>query len=129
MPEPKLTVVHVDTHKIKRNRVRMANGKGGPMAPPLTAKPKAGGKAETANTFAIIVRGEEVARVVYRPAEPLKSGAVAWVETPHAVVAVPDGPPPASPLTALAERLAAALVALGVDPAAFAAAAARLGRP
>ena len=68
--------------------------RGMPPGAPLTAKPKAGGKARTGDTVVIRHRGTEVARVVYRPHAPLKSGATAWVET-DCDVEVLTAPPPA----------------------------------
>lgn len=94
MADPKITVVHVNTHLIKRNAVRLKKSMpAAALEPPLTAKGKTGGRAAKANTFAVVYRGTEVARVVYRPLDPLKSGAVAWIETEHEVVAVPDPVP------------------------------------
>ncbi len=113
MADTKTTVVHVNTHVIKRNGVRLKRSMpASALEPPLTAKGKGGGKVVKSNTFELVHKGHVVARVVYRPLTPLKSGATAWIETDCEVVAVPDpapvvaAPPQSSPdLTALLLKL------------------------
>jgi len=68
------TIIHVNQHKIKKNR----NFKGN--EPVLTVK------TYKDNRYAheAIIRdeaGNEVARVVYRPDKPLGCGAHCWIET------------------------------------------------
>lgn len=80
------------------------------LEPPLTAKGKGGGKVTKSNTFDIVHKGQVVARVVYRPFDPLKSGAVAWIETECQVVPVADpapveAPPQSTELTGLLLKL------------------------
>ncbi len=87
-------VIHVNTHVMRRNAKKVLSGKGpGELQPPLTSKLKSGGRSVTGNTMVIRYRGIEVARVVYRPFDRLKSGAVAWVETEYEVEVVPDPKP------------------------------------
>ena len=68
------TIIHVNQHIIKANR------KNGTNEPCLTVKTyKSNRYAEDA-----IIRdkaGNEVARVVYRPHDPLSCGAHCWIET------------------------------------------------
>lgn len=85
----KTKVIHVNGQAISKNRTKMKAGSG-PLAPVLTTKFKSGGKAQTGNTMVIKAKGVEVARVVYRPETPLKSGAVAWIETDHDVEVVEE---------------------------------------
>lgn len=92
MTVEKVSVIHVNTLMLRRNQARLKRGDAA-LQPPLTAKPKAGGKAVTGNTLVLKYRGREVARVVYRPHAPLRSGATAWVETACAVEVLPDPPP------------------------------------
>lgn len=70
----KTTRIHVNQHIIKRNK------KCGEQEAPLTVKDYSRNRrASTA-----ILRdssGKEVARVVYRPGNPLSCGATCWVET------------------------------------------------
>lgn len=68
------TIIHVNRHKIA------ANKKLGCKDPVLTVKHK------KTNRYAheVIIRdkgGEEMARVVYRPDNPLSCGAVLWIES------------------------------------------------
>lgn len=66
------TIIHVNQHKIKA---------GDPE--PLTIKTyKSNDPAATAD---IIVNGEVVASIVYRPDSPLSCGARVWIETQHEV--------------------------------------------
>jgi len=72
------TIIHVNQHVIKANR------KAGARAPCLTVK------TYNSNRYAstAIIRaadGVEVARVVYRPDDPLSCGAHCWIETSLAV--------------------------------------------
>ena len=108
---PVTTVIHVNTMEIKKNQVRMRRGDA--PRPVVLARPKGGGKAAYGDTVLVKYKGVVVARVLYRPLEPLKSGAVAWVETECEVEveAPPAPPPPAAGLTTdellrvLADRL------------------------
>lgn len=72
------TVIHVNQHVIK------SNAKSGGREPVLTVKDyKQNRKAHEA-----IIRdanGVEVARVVYRPDQPLSCGARVWIETSNTV--------------------------------------------
>ena len=72
------TRIHVNQHAIKKNR------RDGLLEPVLTVK------TYKDNQYAheAIIRdkhGEEVARVVYRPDDPLSCGAHVWIETTHPV--------------------------------------------
>ena len=68
------TIIHVNQHIIKANR------KNGTNEPCLTVKTY---KDNRYATEAIIrdKAGNEVARVVYRPHDPLSCGAHCWIET------------------------------------------------
>lgn len=78
--ETKPTVIHVNTMEIKRNAVR--SRKGEPLKPVVLARHKNGrGPASYGDTVLVKHGGVVVAKVVYRPGEKLKSGAVCWVET------------------------------------------------
>jgi len=80
------TVIHVNQHRIK------SNAKTGRRDPVITVK------TYRENRYAdeVVIldsRGEEVARVVYRPHRPLSCGARCWVETNgevRIVLAQPD---------------------------------------
>lgn len=66
------TIIHVNQHKI---RARQPD--------PLTIKTY---KSNTPATEAeIVVDGQVVATVVYRPDKPLSCGARVWIETEHEV--------------------------------------------
>lgn len=72
------TIIHVNQHVIRDN------AKNGTTDPVLTVK------TYKSNDYAheAIVRdkdGNEVARVVYRPNDPLSCGARVWIETENAV--------------------------------------------
>jgi hypothetical protein len=72
------TIIHVNQHVIKANR------KNGTSKPCLTVK------TYKTNRYAseAIIRdkdGKEIARVVYRPHNPLSCGAHCWIETQNAV--------------------------------------------
>lgn len=72
------TIVHVNQHVIKSNR---AHGKTDPVLTVKTYK---------SNRYASEVEilgldGEVVARIVYRPDNPLPCGAHVWIETEHPV--------------------------------------------
>ena len=72
--------IHVNQHRIR------SNAKTGAREPVFTVKHRNG------NTYGheVIIRdehGREMARVVYRPDNPLSCGARVWIET-HAVVEV-----------------------------------------
>jgi hypothetical protein len=67
------TIVHVNQHKIRAKE-----------DDPLTIKTY---KSNTPATEAdIVVDGEVVASIVYRPDSPLSCGAKVWIETKHEVV-------------------------------------------
>lgn len=67
------TVIHVNMHKIRARE-----------SDPLTVKTY---KSNTPATEAdIVVNGEVVASIVYRPEAPLPCGARVWIETNHDVV-------------------------------------------
>ena len=68
-----LTRIHVNQHVIK------ANHKHGKAEPPLTVKDYR--RNRRAHTARIMVEGQEVARIVYRPSKPLSCGARCWIET------------------------------------------------
>lgn len=70
------TIIHVNQHVIKSNR------KNNSTDPVLTVK---SGKTNRYAMEAIIrdENGKEVARVVYRPNNPLSCGAHVWIETKH----------------------------------------------
>lgn len=72
------TIIHVNQHAIRKN------AKSGATEPVLTVK------TYKSNEYAheAVIRddnGNEMARVVYRPAEPLSCGARVWIETQHEV--------------------------------------------
>lgn len=69
-----LTRIHVNQHRIKSNR------KGITDLPVLTVKDY----TQNRYTSTAVIKdaaGNEVARVVYRPENPLSCGAVCWIET------------------------------------------------
>ena len=72
------TIIHVNQHKIKNN------SKNNIEEPVLTCKTY---KSNTYAHEAIICddTGNEVARVVYKPNEPLSCGAKVWIETKNEV--------------------------------------------
>jgi hypothetical protein len=72
------TRIHVNQHNIK------ANDKEGGVLPVLTVKDYK--QNRKGNTAKIILDGMEVARVVYRPWDPLPCGAKCWIETTNEVV-------------------------------------------
>ena len=68
------TIIHVNQHKTKANR------KHGTNEPCLTVKTY----KDNRYTHEAVIRdteGNEVARVVYRPHNPLSCGAHCWIET------------------------------------------------
>ena len=73
------TIIHVNQHKVK------ANQKNGGTDPVLTVKDY---KENRYAHQAVIVdkEGNEIARVVYRPDDPLSCGARCWIETQHQVI-------------------------------------------
>ena len=73
------TIIHVNQHIIK------ANAKNGTEDAPLTVKTY---KGNTRATTASILddNGNVVAKVVYRPFDPLACGARVWIETTNEVV-------------------------------------------
>jgi len=78
MSRTKRTIIHVNQHVIKANR------KHDRADPVLTVK------TYNSNTYAneVIIRdskGNEVARVIYRPDRPLSCGAHVWIETRNEV--------------------------------------------
>jgi hypothetical protein len=72
------TVIHVNQHVIKRNRKHNSHD------PVLSVKTY---KQNVYGHEAILYdkRGEEVARVIYRPDKPLGCGAHVWIETQNPV--------------------------------------------
>ena len=76
------TRVHVNQHVIKRN------SKTGEREHPLTVKDYAHNrKCSCARIFD--ADGQEVARVVYQPDDPLPCGATCWIETDLYVETMP----------------------------------------
>jgi hypothetical protein len=74
------TRIHINQHNIKANR----KGEGEPL-PVITAKDYQ--QNRKGNDVQIIDEtGRVVARVIYRPDQPLDCGATVWVETTHLVV-------------------------------------------
>jgi len=75
------TIIHVNQHKLR------ANTKNGTSDPVLTVKDY---KNNRYASEAVILGpdGEEVARVVYRPHNPLSCGARCWIETQGEVKAI-----------------------------------------
>lgn len=72
------TRIHVNQHVIKQNR------RDGTTLPVLTVKTYKDNKY--GNTVVIKdAQGNEVARVVYQPDNPLSCGAHCWIETNHEV--------------------------------------------
>ena len=68
------TIVHVNQHVIKSNRKNDASD------PVLTVKTyKSNEYADTAEI--VDAEGNVVARIVYRPNDPLSCGAHVWIET------------------------------------------------
>lgn len=72
------TIIHVNQHKIKKNR------KTGSSEPVLTCKTYK--TNEYANEVKIMKDGVVVAKIVYRPHDPLSCGAHCWIETENEVV-------------------------------------------
>lgn len=72
------TIIHVNQHQIK------SNAKNKTQDPVLTCKTY---KSNDYAHEALILddNGNEVARVVYRPDNPLSCGAKVWIETNHIV--------------------------------------------
>ncbi len=72
------TIIHVNQHQIK------SNSKNNTQEPVLTCKTY---KSNDYAHEALILddKGNEVARVVYRPDNPLSCGAKVWIETNHTV--------------------------------------------
>jgi hypothetical protein len=72
------TIIHVNQHKIK------SNSKSGKREPVLTCKTyKSNDYAHEAIIFG--QDGEEAAKVIYSPNNPLKCGAKVWIETKNKV--------------------------------------------
>lgn len=71
------TIIHVNQHVIRKNN------KLGKNDPVLTCKTYKSN--QYAHTAEIVADGKVVARVVYRPDEPLSCGAKVWIETEHEV--------------------------------------------
>lgn len=67
------TIIHVNQHVIRKNNRLGTND------PVLTCKTYKDN--QYAHTADIIHEGKVVARVVYRPDDPLKCGAKVWIET------------------------------------------------
>ena len=75
------TIIHVNQHVIKANT---KNGTDNPCLTVKTYKTNDYGKE-------VIIRddeGQEVARIVYRPHNPLSCGARCWIETQKSVEVV-----------------------------------------
>ena len=72
------TIIHVNQHKIK------SNSKNNTQEPVLTCKTY---KSNNYAHEAIIYddNGNEVARVIYKPNDPLSCGAKVWIETKNEV--------------------------------------------
>jgi hypothetical protein len=86
-----LNIIHVRRSAIVRNT------KDGTTLPAITFKKKYSGTATVTNGAVIVDdAGNEIARVVYRPDQPLKCGARCWIETRHKVIteAEFEGTPP-----------------------------------
>jgi hypothetical protein len=73
----KKTMIHVNQHKIRKREPK-----------PLSVKTY--NSNEEASTAAIVVNGVVVAKVVYRPHEPLSCGARVWIETRELVISGDD---------------------------------------
>jgi hypothetical protein len=72
------TIIHVNQHKVK------SNSKNNTQEPVLTCKTyKSNDYAHEALIFD--GNGNEVARVIYRPNDPLSCGAKVWIETTNEV--------------------------------------------
>lgn len=67
------TIVHVNQHKVRAGDDN-----------PLTVKTYNSNRE--ASCASIVVDGQVVAKVVYRPDKPLSCGARVWIETEHQVV-------------------------------------------
>lgn len=81
MGRPALTIIHINKHIIT------SNIKNKSKKHPITFKRKSGGKASYTSCAVIVdENGKEVARVVYRPDNPLGCGARCWIETRNKVV-------------------------------------------
>lgn len=72
------TIIHVNQHKVK------SNSKNNAQEPVLTCKTY---KSNDYAHEAIICdkNGEEVARIIYKPNDPLSCGAKVWIETNNEV--------------------------------------------
>jgi hypothetical protein len=72
------TIIHVNQHKVK------SNSKNNTQEPVLTCKTY---KSNDYAHEALILddNGNEVARVIYRPNDPLSCGAKVWIETTNEV--------------------------------------------
>lgn len=75
-------IIHINQHKIKSNR------KNNESHPVITVKTY---KSNDYASEVLIVdeNGQELARVVYRPDDPLSCGAHCWVETSRDVILDP----------------------------------------
>jgi hypothetical protein len=75
------TIIHVNQHVIANNR------KTGQADPPLTVKTY---KSNQLGSGVVLrdTSGAEVARIVYRPHDPLPCGARLWIETDSSRVEV-----------------------------------------
>lgn len=78
MPKPKKTIIHVNQHIIRSNKKNAADD------PVLTVK---SGKENTYAHEAEILdeKGSVLAKVIYKPENPLSCGARVWIETYHTV--------------------------------------------
>ena len=96
-----------NTVEITQNRSRLARGES--LQPVIATRPKPNIQAVSGHSAAIEYTGIEVARVVSRPEEPLRSGAVVWIETPFEVEIINEAPKPVE-LVDESTRLRAVLV-------------------
>ena len=68
------TIIHVNQHKIKKNIVRIKDGKNEIIEPVITVKDYKNNRY--ANTVIIYDKNKnEVAKVIYNPLQPLSCGA------------------------------------------------------
>lgn len=91
----KKTYIHVNQHVIK------ANAKTGATEPPLTVKDYRENRRAT-EVIILDRDSREVARVVYRPNDPLSCGARVWIETTNEVVTLTNPRDPVADAEALA---------------------------
>ncbi len=73
------TVIHVNQHHIKYNRMMSRSSPGFTPEPVLTCKTYKDNRK--GNTVIVKVEGREVGRFIYSPNKPLPCGAHVWFET------------------------------------------------